>query len=588
MRYLCMSSFLFIHLFKCWLFTVSIAFDFLFFLLFSLSKSSFCHRCLKLLDFLFSIFCLFTFLLTLLQFFCFCMFTFFSVFFHKKRYPCLFSFSGVFGHSPFLLSFLNICFSFFLFFNCPFWMYLFFGDFLWFDCCPFFILSSYIFLAKNRTTTFVFELFQFLLSPLLKKNGISLLFLLFIFQKESPLSQTVTTVASPWQHTWMNPMLFGRVGGERCFRCGEPKLSARRHPISRTRNQDRQGWWRHLAVARKRANRRRARTDPLWSPGRSRTASLRERRRRRTLWTCASRRTWLGFIKLSRHAPCLLPRRRLSRSSLFRCQEHGVRREKWTVLEFPWVSRRSVFLSAVPHEFPSSRRWSKNSPSISVELWTSAWRLDWKPPSLPYRGTHPVFASDHLECTVWGVEHGLFQNFHGSCCSYRRFRANSHREDEESAEASACGDGRRCHDEAQPCPWGWRCHWRRAFNGLETADGVMMQLSTKKGQTYADNQRCVLIHVLVGGSTRLHQAEDDPRILQQTCDSRRDRYDWRRRFTDAEFAAVGRHSRVNGFGDGWWSHRHHSHEEETDFHDVCWRVFSLRSSRASVRWRKES
>ena len=257
------------------------------------------------------------------------MFAFFAVFFHKKKVSIFVFYSLVFlDILLFLFSFFNICFSFFLFFTCPFWF--FFGDSLWFDQCPFFPLH---FSFKKKEQKHLF-LFQFLLSPLFekKKTVFLLCFSFSVFQKESPLSQTVTTVASPWQHTWMNPMLFGRVGGERCFRCGERKLSARRHPISRTRNQDRQGWWRHLAVARKRANRRRARTGPLWSPGRSRTASLRGRRRRRTLWTCASRITWLGFIKLSRHAPSLLPRKRLSRSSLFRCLEHGLRREKMDCL----------------------------------------------------------------------------------------------------------------------------------------------------------------------------------------------------------------------------------------------------------------
>ena len=68
---------------------------------------------------------------------------------------------------------------------------------------------------------------------------------------------------------------------------------------------------------------------------------------------------------------------------------------------------------------------------------------------------------------------------------------------------------------------------------------------------------------------------------------------WRRVFTGAGFAVVGRHSFVNGFGDCWWCHdeayrtqHHHSHKKGDRLSRrtlTTSRVFSFRSSRASTR-----
>ena len=182
-----MSSFLFIHLFKCWLFTVSIAFDFLFFLLFSLSKSSFYHRCLKLLDFFQKTF--------FLSFYIFVdTFTFF-LFLHVC--PCSLSFFTQKKVSIFV--FIILCFLDILLFCSLSWtsVFPFFSSLIvLFECISFleilfdlttalFLFSPFTFFLqkKNKTIDFFLIVSVFCCLSFWKKYGVSLLFLLFIFSE---------------------------------------------------------------------------------------------------------------------------------------------------------------------------------------------------------------------------------------------------------------------------------------------------------------------------------------------------------------------------------------------------------------------
>ena len=152
--------YLFILLFNCWFFFLSLVFSFLShlfsysFLCFLCLNPLFCHRCLKLLDFVKNnLFCLFTFLCWhLLHIFLFfaCLLFFSLSFFAKKGIHFCF-------YNLVFLNFIFFCslswtsvFLFFLFFSCPFWMYLFFLEIL-FDLTTAFFKRKllYIFSCKK-------------------------------------------------------------------------------------------------------------------------------------------------------------------------------------------------------------------------------------------------------------------------------------------------------------------------------------------------------------------------------------------------------------------------------------------------------